>query len=63
MTFKQGGKTGYPVGLLQDDDSQLSKWFASRPDARYIGRKNIQERTNENLQSMGKVYKLSLRPN
>ena len=63
MKFKQGGKTGYPVGLLQDDDSGLSKWFASRPDARYIVRKNIQERTNENLQSMGKVYKLPLRPN
>jgi len=55
MTFKQGGKTGYPVGLLQDDDSGLSKWFASRPDARYIVRKNIQERTNEKIQSMGKV--------
>ncbi len=49
MTFKQGGKTGYPVGLLQDDDSGLSKWFASRPDARYIVRKNIQERINENI--------------
>jgi len=47
MTFKQGGKTGYPVGLLQDDDSGLSKWFASKPDARYIVRKNIQERTND----------------
>jgi hypothetical protein len=47
MTFKQGGKTGYPVGLLQDDDSGLSKWFASKPDARYIVRKNIQERKNE----------------
>ena len=46
MTFKQGGKTGYPAGLLQDDDSRLSKWFASRPDARYIVRKNIQERNN-----------------
>ena len=61
MTFKQGGKTGYPAGLLQDDDSGLSKWFASRPDARYIVRKNIQERTNENLQSMGKVNYVSLR--
>ena len=47
MTFKHGGKTGYPAGLLQDDDSGLSKWFASKPDARYIVRKNIQERTND----------------
>ena len=60
MTFKQGGKTGYPVGLLQDDDSGLSKWFASRPDARYIVRKNIQERTNENLQGMGTTNNVSV---
>ena len=63
MTFKQGGKTGYPVGLLQDDDSGLSKWFASKPDARYIVRKNIQERTNVNLQGMGKTNYVPLRPN
>ena len=62
MTFKQGGKTGYPVGLLQDDDSGLSKWFASRPDARYIVRKNIQERTNEKIQGMGKTNYVPLRP-
>jgi hypothetical protein len=61
MTFKQGGKTGYPVGLLQDDDSGLSKWFANRPDARYIVRKNIEERTNEKIQSMGKVNYVPLR--
>jgi hypothetical protein len=28
-------KTGWPPGLLQDDCSKLSRWFASRPDARY----------------------------
>jgi hypothetical protein len=61
MTFKRGGKTGYPAGLLQDDDSQLSKWFASKPDARYIVRKNIQERNNENLQSVGKTDNAPLR--
>lgn len=27
-------KTGWPPGLLQDDSSGLSKWFASRIDAR-----------------------------
>ena len=27
-------KTGWPPGLLQDDDRGLSRWFASRPDAR-----------------------------
>jgi len=30
----QGGKTGWPPGLLQDDCRGLSKWLASRPDAR-----------------------------
>jgi hypothetical protein len=29
-------KTGWPAGLLQDDCSRLSRWFASRPDARYV---------------------------
>jgi len=28
------GKTGWPPGLLQDDDPRLSKWFAGRPGAR-----------------------------
>ena len=36
--IKPGPMTGYPPGLLQDDDPQLSKWFASRPDARAIVR-------------------------
>lgn len=34
-------KTGWPPGLLQDDDRKLSRWFASRPDARYQLRKNM----------------------
>ena len=34
-------KTGWPPGLLQDDCPQLSKWFASKPDARYIVRRNL----------------------
>jgi hypothetical protein len=33
-TENNGGKTGWPPGLLQDDNSRLSKWFASKPDAR-----------------------------
>lgn len=36
-----GGKTGWPPGLLQDDNRKLSKWFASRPDALYVLRKNL----------------------
>jgi hypothetical protein len=34
-------KTGWPPGLLQDDDRKLSKWFAAKPDARYQLRKNM----------------------
>jgi len=30
-------KTGWPAPLLmQDDNPQLSRWFASRPDAKYV---------------------------
>lgn len=37
MTTREnnGGRTGSPPGLLQDDSKRLSKWFAGRPDARY----------------------------
>lgn len=34
--FLQGGKTGWPPGLLQDDSRELSRWFSSRPDARAV---------------------------
>lgn len=34
-----GGKTGWPTGLLQDDCKALAKWFASRMDARYVVRR------------------------
>jgi len=34
-------KTGWdPPALMQDDNPQLSQWFASRPDARYVFIKN-----------------------
>lgn len=38
-----GGKTGWPPGLLQDDSRGLSKWFASRLDAREVVRTNARE--------------------
>lgn len=38
---QNGGKTGWPPGLLQDDSRKLSKWFASRPDALYVLRENL----------------------
>jgi len=27
-------RTGWPPGMLQDDDRRLSRWLASRPGAR-----------------------------
>lgn len=36
-------KTGWPPGLLQDDHPLLSKWFASRLDARHIVRQVCRE--------------------
>jgi len=36
--IKPGPMTGYPPGLMQDDDPRLSKWFATRLDARHIVR-------------------------
>lgn len=39
-------KTGWPPPLLmQDDNPQLSRWFASRPDALYVLKTN--QRRNE----------------
>ena len=36
-------KTGWPMPpLMQDDNPQLSRWFATRPDARYFFKRNIQ---------------------
>ena len=29
-----GGKTGHPPGMLQDDSRKLTEWFAGKPDAR-----------------------------
>lgn len=31
-----GGKTGWPAGLLQEDSRELAQWFASRMDARQV---------------------------
>ena len=38
-----GGKTGWPPALLQDDDRKLSQWFASRLGARYDLLRAIEE--------------------
>lgn len=38
-------KTGWPPGLLQDDDKKLSQWLAGRPDARLKVREVVAEIT------------------
>jgi hypothetical protein len=50
--IKPGPMTGYPPGLLQDDDPQLSKWFASRLDARRVVRNVCKEIEDERLQTV-----------
>ena len=44
-----GGRTGWPPGLLQDDCRGLSKWLASRPDARQRLREALAEPVQEPL--------------
>ena len=47
-----GGKTGHPPGLLQDDSRKLSNWFASRMNARQEVRevcKQIAQEKNHEL--------------
>jgi hypothetical protein len=43
--------TGWPPGLLQDDERKLSRWLASRPDALYQLRKNM---TQEDIIAMAR---------
>jgi hypothetical protein len=43
MSMLRGGKTGRDPGLLQDDSRALSRWFASRIDARWVLRRVLTE--------------------
>jgi hypothetical protein len=65
---EQGGKTGWPPGLLQDDCRGLSKWLASQPDARRRVREAVaalEQTEQEPLaiatvnESLGVVFKFS----
>jgi hypothetical protein len=40
--------TGYPPGLLQDDCAGLSRWLATRPDARRRVREALEMLEKEN---------------
>ena len=42
-TENNGGKTGWPPGLLQDDCKGLSKWLANQPDAKRRVREALAE--------------------
>ena len=43
-------KTGWdPPPLMQDDNPQLSQWFASRPDARYVFISNQRKKQMEKV--------------
>ena len=43
-------KTGWPPGLLQDDSRELSRWFASRIDARETIRRVFRKEIKMNEQ-------------
>ena len=47
--------TGWPPGLLQDDERKLSRWLASRPDALYQLRKNMTEITRFEMDMDGSM--------
>ena len=42
-TENNGGKTGWPPGLLQDDSKGLSKWLSNQPDAKRRVREALAE--------------------
>lgn len=49
-TENNGGKTGWPPGLLQDDCKGLSKWLSNQPDARRRVREALAHATTEREQ-------------
>lgn len=60
ITENNGGKTGWPPGLLQDDSSQLSKWLAGRPDARREAREAAFEKMAANARELGLDYTVGI---
>ncbi len=58
-------KTGWdPPALMQDDNAQLSQWFATRPDARYVfisnQRRDKHETTNTDTDCLPQVVQGNL---
>lgn len=42
-TENNGGKTGWPPGMLQDDSRQLSKWLSTHGCARALAQEAAKE--------------------
>ena len=51
-TENNGGKTGWPPGLLQDDCKGLSKWLSNKPDAKRRVREAL-DKMAENARELG----------
>ena len=54
-TETNGGKTGWPPGLLQDDCKGLSKWLSNKPDAKRRVREALDKKA-ENARELGLDY-------
>ena len=54
----QPERTGWPAGLLQDDDRKLSKWLAPRPDAKHVvdTERNFCPRCGKRTADLGTIH-------
>jgi len=55
MNAGPDSRTGWPPGLLQDDCKKLSRWFASRPDARFVVRQVCGQIVRYRVSDKGRV--------
>jgi len=52
-------KTGWdPPALMQDDNAQLSQWFATRPDARYVFIRNQRRKKMKQQENLMDVVQI-----
>ena len=51
-----GGKTGWPAGLLQDDCKNLSAWFSNRLGARQQLKEQMMAERNYDVRTVGVDY-------
>lgn len=50
-TDNNGGKTGWPPGLLQDDSKRLSGWLSTRGCARALAQEAALEKAAKNVRA------------